>query len=83
MSNKQEEAPVTNAPRESNNNTDNTSTARNNNNNRNQRNNRSNYNTHSGNERTWTGDKPEIGVVLGMRTEWLDKKVLFRQFLKN
>ena len=38
---------------------------------------------HNWNERTWAGDKPEIGAVLGMRMEFLDKKVSFRQFLEK
>jgi len=35
------------------------------------------------NERTWQGDKPEIGGVLGLRTEWLDKKMSYRSFMEK
>ena len=35
-------------------------------------------NPYNANERTWEGDKGEIGAVLGLRTEYLDKKTSFR-----
>ena len=52
------------------------------NNNRNNRNN-NRRNLFNGNERTWEGDKIEIGAVLGLRTEYLDKKVSFRVFIEK
>ena len=39
-------------------------------------------NLFSGNERTWCGDKAEIGAVLGLRTEHIDKKVSYRIFIE-
>ena len=64
------------------NNQENSNSGRSNNNNnrRNNDNRRSNY---GGNERTWEGDKPEVKAVLGLRTEWLDKKVSYRVFLEK
>ena len=35
------------------------------------------------NERTWEGDKSDVGAVLGLRTEYLDKKVSFRVFIEK
>ena len=64
----------------------NTSIENNNNNRNNQGNNcrvDNRRNTFSGNERTWEGDKPDIGAVLGLRTEYLDKKHSFRAFLEK
>ena len=77
MSNVQTETPT-----DTNNNPEGASTVRTDNNNR-RSNTRNHTNTHNGNEHTWSGDKPEVGAVLGMRTEWLDKKVSFRQFLEK
>jgi len=37
----------------------------------------------SSNERTWEGDTPDIGAVLGLRTEYLNKKILFRVFMET
>ena len=34
-------------------------------------------------EQTWVGDKPEVGTVLGLRTEYLNKKVSFEVFLEK
>ena len=50
-------------------------------NNSNNRNNR--RNVFNSNERTWCGDKCEIGAVLGLRTEYLDKKVSYRVFIEK
>ena len=35
------------------------------------------------NERTWQGEKPEIDGVLGLRTEWLDKKMSYSTFMEK
>jgi len=35
------------------------------------------------NERTWEGDTPDIGAVLGLRTEYLNKKTSFRVFMEK
>ena len=51
-----------------------------NNNNRRSDNRRSIF---SGNDRTWSGDKPEIGAILGLRTEHLDNKQSFRSFMEK
>ena len=40
-------------------------------------------NQFNSNERNWQGDKPDIGCVLGLRTEWLDKKLSFRSFMEK
>ena len=40
-------------------------------------------NPYNANERTWEGDKGEIGAVLGLRTEYLDKKASFRIFIEK
>ena len=37
----------------------------------------------NGNERTWQGEKPEIDGVLGLRTEWLDKKMSYSTFMEK
>ena len=37
----------------------------------------------TGNERTWQGEKPEIDGVLGLRTEWLDKKMSYSTFMEK
>ena len=37
----------------------------------------------SNNERTWEGDTPEIGAVLGLRTEYLNKKTSFSVFMEK
>ena len=37
----------------------------------------------SNNERTWEGDTPEIGAVLGLRTENLNKKTSFSVFMEK
>ena len=37
----------------------------------------------SSNERTWEGDTPDIGTVLGLRTEYLNKKTSFRVFMEK
>ena len=37
----------------------------------------------SSNERTWEGDTPDIGAVLGLRTEYLNKKTSFRVFMEK
>ncbi len=37
----------------------------------------------SGNERTWQGDRPKIDGVLGLRTEWLDKKMSYSTFMEK
>ena len=37
----------------------------------------------SSNERTWEGDTPEIGAVLGLRTEYLNKNTSFRLFMEK
>jgi len=37
----------------------------------------------SSNERTWEGDTPEIGAVLGLRTEYLNKKTTLRVFMEK
>ena len=34
-------------------------------------------------EQSWLGDKPEVGAVLGLRTEYLSKKVSFEVFLEK
>ena len=52
-------------------------------NNNNRRNNDNRGRNFSGNERSWEGDKPEIKGVLGLRMEWLDKKVSYRVFLEK
>ena len=65
----------------------NNNTGGNNNNNNNDRrnNNRENNrrNEMSANERDWEGDKPDIGAVIGLRVEWLDKKTSFRNFMEK
>ena len=58
----------------------NNGSGRGNNNNRRTDNRRNLFNA---NERTWEGDKTEIGAVLGLRTEHLDKKVSFRVFIEK
>ena len=55
----------------------------NSNRNNNNRRNDNRRNLFSGNERTWCGDKGEIGAVLGLRTEYLDKKVSYRVFIEK
>ena len=62
----------------------NTTTGNNNNsaNRRNDNGRRSGFSEH-GNERSWEGDKAEVGAVLGLRTEYLDKKVSFRVFIEK
>ena len=40
-------------------------------------------NLFSENEHTWCGDNPDIGAVLGLRTEYLDKKVSHRVFVEK
>ena len=42
-----------------------------------------NRNIFSANERSWCGDKPEIGAVLGLRVEHLDHKHSYRSFLEK
>jgi len=37
----------------------------------------------SNNERTWERDTPEIGAVLGLRTEYLNKKTSFSVFMEK
>ena len=40
-------------------------------------------NTFTNNERTWQGNTTDVGAVLGLRTEYLDKKVSFRVFMEK
>ena len=53
------------------------------NNNPNRRNNNGGRSIFSANERAWGGDKPDIGSVLGLRVEHLDKKQSFRAFMEK
>jgi hypothetical protein len=34
-------------------------------------------------QRNWEGEEPKVGGVLGLRSEWLDKKVSFEVFLEK
>ena len=52
-------------------------------NNGNNRNNSTRRSIFSANERSWSGDKPEIGAVLGLRMETLDNKQSFRTFMEK
>ena len=52
-------------------------------NNSNSRNNNARRSLFSANERSWGGDKPEIGAVLGLRMETLDNKQSFRMFMEK
>ena len=61
-------------------NTTNTDTSGGRNSNGGTRNRSNRRNTFSANERTWEGDTSEVGAVLGLRTEYLDKKASFRVF---
>ena len=40
-------------------------------------------NVFTNNEKTWQGNTPDVGAVLGLRTEFLDKKVSFRVFMEK
>ena len=64
-------------------NNNNNSGNNNRNNNNNNRRNDNRRNLFSGNERTWAGDKADVGAVLGLRTEYLDKKVSYRVFIEK
>jgi hypothetical protein len=35
------------------------------------------------NQKSWEGDEPKIGGVLGLRSEWMEKKVSFEVFLEK
>jgi hypothetical protein len=37
----------------------------------------------SNEQRNWEGEEPKVGGVLGLRSEWLDKKVSFEVFLEK
>ena len=37
----------------------------------------------SNEQKNWEGDEPKMGSVLGLRSEWLDKKVTFEVFLEK
>ena len=67
----------------SNNNKNNGRGGSNNNNNGRGDGNSNRRNLFSANERSWGGDKPDIGAVLGLRSEYLDKKHSFCSFLEK
>ena len=64
-------------------NSGNTGTTNGNKNNNNNKRNTDKRNIFNSNERTWQGEKPEVGAVLGLRAEWLDKKVSHRVFMEK
>ena len=49
----------------------------------NRRNDNGRRNIFSANERSWSGDKADIGAVLGLRVEQLDNKHSYRSFLEK
>ena len=64
-------------------NNNNNSGNNNRNNNNNNRRNDNRRNLFSGKKRTWAGDKADVGAVIGLRTEYLDKKVSYRVFIEK